>query len=139
MNKFILWAGTMALRRLFFSPASPVSNNLSFPKFDFDYLEHSLRRYAFLGSLALVSLSLFAAGTVVALVNLAGTYDQFGTLAPGAVFFTGLGLAALSIVGFITCSMAIRRNRFSKARFLRETIEAPREREEEFQGRAAVA
>lgn len=116
MNKLLLWVGSIALKKLL----TPQAMGSSQPRFDFDYLEDQVRRYAITGALAVLALVFFAAGVLVTLVSLALSYDQYGTISPGAVFYTGLGLGALSAVALVACVRSFQKNRFSRVKFFQE-------------------
>lgn len=82
------------------------------PKLNTSYIGKIAKTYATLAAVGFVSLLFFVSGAVMAIHSAAQSFDLFGVFVAGAVFYTGLVLALLSLVSFTTCLLYARRADF---------------------------
>lgn len=110
MKKLLYILGSSLLKKMFLPQfgGNQSSASIFLPKINTSYLSEIARRYAIASATALVFSIFFVAGVVMALFSTAQSYDLFGVFVPSAVFFTGLGLALVSVVAVALCFKSIR-------------------------------
>lgn len=116
MKRLLYILSSAFLKRVLLPPAGaiPASYDRAFPKLNVPYLSELARKYAIAASFGLVFSLFFVAGTTMALFSAAQSFDLFGVFVPGAVFFTGIGLMAVSLAVIAGCYFTVRNQKLLK-------------------------
>lgn len=116
MKKLLYILGSSLLKKVLLPPAgsSFASQSQASPKFNVPYLSDIARRYLIAASFGLLFSLFFVTGTSMALFSAAQSFDLFGVFVPTAVFFTGIGLMAVSLLVMSYCYYSIRSNKILK-------------------------
>lgn len=116
MKKLLYILGSTLLKKVLLAPpgSGMASQHQAFPKFNIPYLSDLARKYFIAASFGLIFSLFFVAGTTMALFSAAQSFDLFGVFVPGAVFYTGIGLMALSLAVIAACYASVRNNKIVK-------------------------
>jgi hypothetical protein len=116
MKKLLYILGSSLLKKVLLTPPGSAygSHSQAFPKFNIPYLSDLARKYLITASLGLVFCLFFVAGASISLFSAAQSFDLFGIFVPGAVFYTGVGMTVVSIIGAVSCYYSIRNTKILK-------------------------
>ncbi|MGZ3695588.1 MAG: hypothetical protein ACXWQO_15870, partial [Bdellovibrionota bacterium] len=79
-----------------------------------EYIDQSVKKYAFVAGLAFFFSLYFVAGTLMMITAAAESFDAFGFFTAGVFFYAGVGLTVISCAVLIGCYASLKKRHASK-------------------------
>lgn len=110
-NLLFVFGSTILKNLIFKSTESALQNRAdSIPTLNTPYVLGLAKKYAVCAGVAYLFTLFFVMGTTMAIFSVAQSFDLFGIFVPGAVFFSGIGLALISLAAIGICVNVVKKN-----------------------------
>jgi hypothetical protein len=109
MKKMMFVLASSMLQKWLVSSVSPQPHAAVQGKINKDYILSTARSYANVLIVAYISSLFLVGGILLTIFATAQSFDLFGVFVPGAVFFSGLGIALVSLLSMAASIAAVRK------------------------------
>lgn len=112
MKQIFLMIGKNLLQQFLNPPARGHDHSLSHSLLDpvKEYASDTMKKYALVAVLGFLFTLYFVAGTLMMITATAESFDAFGFFAPGAFFYSGLGITLISIAVLGGCYASVKKS-----------------------------